>query len=404
MKAHHTPDYFPVSPEAKWTPELKALRERFKANLFDAYFPFWDQTGVDHERGGFFCWLNENGERVSEEKYMWYQGRGLWVYSHAHAVFGENPAFLEIARKTYRFLLEHGRDNEGYWLASVGPNGEAVSERDGMGYAGMFVAEGMQEYARASGDEEALKHAIEAYERSVSLFDDPGRNAKPEDLKYFYPGIRLLGHEMVKIRFLKQLLHQADRTEYRETLREAVRHVFEDFYRPELGLTVEALDHDYNYRDDPNRKFCILGHSMETFWMIMDAASLLGDEAMFNTAEERFRSHHEAAWDHDRKMYRTLVDLDAGPVEGQVIWHYDEAIIGFLMIAIARGSGSARDWALKIEARAESIFKIRGRRGTVWARDADDEGKLRLPISRIGNYHTARRWMLGLEFLARLAP
>lgn len=395
--------YFPIHPRAAWTPVLDDFRTRFQKNLFDQYFPFWDRCGVDHEQGGFYCWLNEDGERVSDSKYMWYQGRGLWVYSHAYRAFGENPDFLEIARKTYSFLLKHGREEDGYWRSSVGPRGEPMEGRDEMGYAGVFVAEGMQEYAHATGDSEAMKNALEAFERTVSLFNNPERSATEEYLPRYYPGIRLMGHEMVRIRFLRQVLEQQDRPEFRQALETAVDHVFNDFFLPDHGLTLEGLDYDYRALFDENRSFCLLGHSMEAFWMILDAGLFLGRQDWVDRAIERFWSHHRASWDAQAEMYRTVLDLDRGPHSGQVIWHFDESILMFLMIYVTTGSPWALSWAKKIEARAEELFRTEGKQGAIWARDTDDEGTIIRPIKRIGNYHTSRRWMLCLELLERLS-
>lgn len=397
-----TPSYFPVHPNAKLLSELSGLRDRYSRDLFGEYFPFWDKAGVDHRNGGFFCWLDENGNRVSDQKYMWYQGRGLWVYSHAYRVFGKDPRFLEVAEKTYAFLMKHGRDVDGYWRNTLGPNGEPVEERDGMGYAGMFVAEGLQEFARAKKDATILDEALEAYGKSVKLFEAPERMAEPDYLETYPPGVRLLGHEMVKIRFLKQVLEQRDTPEFRETLRGAVAHVFTEFVHPEEPLCVEALDHAYRLRDDANRNFCLLGHAMETFWMIMDAGAFLKDESMLKEAMERYWTHHEKSWDAEKGIYRTIYDLKKGPIGDQVIWHYDETIIAFLMIYLATGSETAVEWLLKIDAHVEKTFRVEGEVGSVWLRDCDEDGNLRLPTGRIGNYHTARRFMLSLELLGLL--
>lgn len=396
-------DYFPISPQVQWGAVLEDFQSRFQKNLFEKYFPFWDRTGVDHEHGGFYCWLSEDGEILSDQKYMWYQGRGLWVYSHAYRKLDENPAFLEIAEKTYSFLLNHGRDEEGYWRMSVGPKGEPSEPRDAMGYAGVFVAEGMQEYARVSGDAQALEHSLEAFERSLGLFNDPNRTAEEEYLPEYYPGIRLLGHEMVRIRYLRQILEQKDQPDLRQALETAVQHLFDDFYLPDHGLTIEGLDFDYQARHDANRSLCLLGHSMEAFWMILDAGVFLNRQDWVDKAIERFWSHHRASWDEEAQMYRTIVDLDKGPHSGQVIWHFDESVIMFLMIYTLTGSPWALDWAQKIEARAEELFRVEGKQGTIWARDTDDAGKVIRPIKRIGNYHTARRWMLCLELLEHLS-
>jgi mannose/cellobiose epimerase-like protein (N-acyl-D-glucosamine 2-epimerase family) len=397
-----TAAYLKPHPDATLTPELKVLRDRFESDFFENWLPFWDRFGVDHERGGFFCWLNEHGERLSDQKYMWYQGRGLWVYSHLYRVFGRNPAYLKIAEKTYQFLVEHGRDNDGFWLFNVGPNGEPIEPKDGLGYAGVFVAEGMQEFAHATGNTEALELSIDAFSRTLEIFNDPERHTKPDYLEHYYPGIRLLGMEMVIIRYLRQLMEHQEASGMREQIRTAIGHVFNEFRHPELKLNVEALDHNYQLPDDENQDFCLLGHSMETFWMIMDAGAFLGDDSIVDLAIERYHEHDAVSWNNEDRRYHTLYCPSRPVDETQVIWHYDEVIIANLMMYFLKGDQAAHDRALEIDARTEELFRLEGRNGPIWNRDVDPKGRPIFPMGRIGNYHTPRRWMVSLELLAKL--
>lgn len=387
-----------VSPLAVLTPQLAAVRDRFRTELFDEYFPFWDRFGVDHDKGGFFCWLDYNGRRVSDAKYGWYQGRGLWVYSHAYRCFGRDPRFLEIAEKAYRFLLKHGRDEKGYWRRSIGPNGEPTEPADPMGYAGIFVAEGMQEYAHATGDTEVIENAREAYRRSRRLFDDPARFTQPDYLPVHYPGIRLLGMEMVILRFANQVLAFQDDPDLKQDLEQAVARVLGPFLHPEYNLTSEALDHDYQRPDDANNDFFLLGHAMETMWMIMDATPRLDDPAIQAIAAERFQTHSEASWDAQRGGFQTAVSLSTGPLPGRLLWHHDEALIGNLMLYALTGSRENLDAFFRIDEYTTNTFRVEGAAGPVWSLDADDNGKAPDQVNRMGNYHVPRRQMICLEW------
>jgi len=387
-----------VSGKAVLGPALQAIREKYRGWLFDEFFPFWDRFGVDHENGGFFCWLDSDGNRVSDEKYMWYQGRGLWVYAHAYRRHGKNAQFLEIARKTHEFLLRFGRDESGLWRRSVGPAGEPSEGADLMGYAGMFAAEGMQEFARATGEAEALENSLEAYRQTRSIFNDRSRFVKPDYLPIHYPGIRLLGHEMVFIRFLTQVLRQQEDPLLREALRQAVANVLGPFFHPIHHLTSEALDTDLVRPQDANDDFFVLGHGMETMWMIMEAADLLEDEGLRETAARRFRTHSEASWDTARGGFRTALSLANGALPGRLLWHHDEALIGNLLLYAMTGSDQALDQFLRIDEFTTDTFRINGRAGPVWALEADDTNTPPERIERMGNYHVPRRLMLCLEW------
>ena len=59
------------------THTLHEVRDHYRQYLFEEYLPFWNRHGVDHEHGFFFCTLGNDGTRLEDGKYMWFQGRGL---------------------------------------------------------------------------------------------------------------------------------------------------------------------------------------------------------------------------------------------------------------------------------------------------------------------------------------
>ena len=68
---------------------LESLREDYRCRLFEQYLPFWEKGGCDRDRGGFFCELNDDGSVASDEKFLWYQGRGIWVYAFSCTAISE---------------------------------------------------------------------------------------------------------------------------------------------------------------------------------------------------------------------------------------------------------------------------------------------------------------------------
>ena len=70
--------------------ELQALETRYLADLKEE-IDFWLGHGVDHEHGGFICGLKHDGERLTTNKFVWFQGRGLWVFSYLFQHANELP-------------------------------------------------------------------------------------------------------------------------------------------------------------------------------------------------------------------------------------------------------------------------------------------------------------------------
>ena len=142
----------PLSPMKLAGLTASELQERYRKELFDVQLPFWERSGVDHEHGGFMCALDFDGRRVNTNKFHWFQGRGIWVYSFLYNSFGKNPAHLEVARKSKEFLLKCAPQSEGRWAEVLSRQGRVIAPSRGDVYAILFGAEGLQEYAWAARD------------------------------------------------------------------------------------------------------------------------------------------------------------------------------------------------------------------------------------------------------------
>ena len=218
---------------------LETLREQYRRDLFDDYLPFWERTGFDFELGGFMCAVDHDGTQVNTDKHMWYQGRGMWTHAFAYNHFG-GEIHLEMARKTRDFILRHGMDKEGNWVRTLDREGGQIGGADRMGYTALFIAEGLQEYAGAAGDQESMELAIESFWKGARLYDDPARDVGQGYLPVSYPGMRIQGFEMVTIVLLTQLLQKRADPRLEARLDHAVKVVMERFWNPEYRLNNEA--------------------------------------------------------------------------------------------------------------------------------------------------------------------
>ena len=61
---------------------LKELRDFYVDHLFGTLISFWLRYGIDEENGAFFTCFNNAGDTLrSRNKYIWSQGRFLWMLS-----------------------------------------------------------------------------------------------------------------------------------------------------------------------------------------------------------------------------------------------------------------------------------------------------------------------------------
>ncbi|KAM6184501.1 N-acylglucosamine 2-epimerase [Sarcoramphus papa] len=78
---------------------LREWRDRVAAEL-DATIAFWERHSHDPQHGGFFSCLSRDGTVYDETKYVWMQGRQVWVYSRLYRTVPRfrRPELLEAAR------------------------------------------------------------------------------------------------------------------------------------------------------------------------------------------------------------------------------------------------------------------------------------------------------------------
>ena len=57
--------------------------------LMNDFVSFWETHSVDKEYGGYLCGFDRDGELFYEDKTVWQQGRGLWMFSKLYNEFGK---------------------------------------------------------------------------------------------------------------------------------------------------------------------------------------------------------------------------------------------------------------------------------------------------------------------------
>ena len=347
-------------PPAPWRSELIAQLEGELAE----YSAFMQLGGVDDEHGGFFCALDHTGKRLDESKFIWYQGRGLWVYSHLARCHGGGEAALTVATKAFEFIRDEWKDEGGQWAVQTGAGGARTSllrpveplSVGTSGYGGAFLAEGCLEYHRATGEPAALAMALAGLEEFVALVDDENHESDTH-LPVPVVGSHCLGHAMILISLTRQLLEapavlekgSAAEARVLQLSDRAVDEIDRRFFVPRFQLLGEVLDHSYTRQDDDNADFVYLGHGIETLWMLMAEALRREDAELYRRSAQRFRRHLEVAWDPIYGgVFRGLsVDSHAYLIDGdcKVKWAQDEAQIGCAMILKNAADEEERSWA-----------------------------------------------------------
>ena len=125
---------------------------------------FWQTKMVDRENGGFYGRIDgHNVLHPEAEKGAILNARILWSFSAAYRVMRKTE-YLEMATRARDYFIEHFIDTKfGGVFWSVDYKGNPLDTKKQF-YAIGFAIYGLSEYARATGDREALDYALQLYD------------------------------------------------------------------------------------------------------------------------------------------------------------------------------------------------------------------------------------------------
>ena len=127
-----------------------------RSELENNILPFWMNKMEDNEEGGFYGQITGEDELKPEaSKGAILNARILWTFSSAYRLL-KKPEYLETATRAKRYLIDRFYDPQYggiYWELDY--KGNPLDTKKQI-YAIGFAIYGLSEYARATGDEEAL--------------------------------------------------------------------------------------------------------------------------------------------------------------------------------------------------------------------------------------------------------
>lgn len=400
------------------TLDLAAMSTEYRRQLFEEYLPFWEKGGYDEEHGGFMCYLYDDGSVQDDRKDIWYQGRGIWVYSFLYNNIDRDPKWLDMAKKSRDFMVTHMHRGDGTWIDTVNRAGEPVdgidTSRDGNIYGALFAAVGLIQYAKATGSSEDLDLAKLTLRKSIERYDAadyPGVQV-PElaDRGVSQLGLRAQGHSFMVVWIAPQLLELGPDSWYESLAQRHLGLIAGNFWNPDYGISNEILNHDYSRITELAGQM-VPGHSVETQWMAMEAAQSFGNDELANTFKLRMRRLIEMSWDYvfdgmgdtDYRVFGDESHAIGADFSIKAMWAQIEVAVGALRVY----ADTREPWALEWYERSwEYIQRTMRTESGVWRQAVDrfGEGLDRPGISiyRKGNFHQPRGLMLNLLQIERM--
>ena len=401
---------------------------------------FWLDKMQDDENGGFYGQMTGRGQLIKEaDKGAILNARILWSFSAAYRVLG-NKEYLEAATRAKEYFISHFIDHEyGGVFWSLDYKGQPKDTKKQF-YAIGFAIYGLSEYARATGDHEALDYAIQLFENIEEHALDHVYNGYIEactrewgvmedmrlsDLDANYPKSQNTHLHIIEpytnlYRCMREF-QAAQSCNYvpaiGAVLPVAITVPQETFVRVEASLrnlihifTDHILNPATHHLDlffemDWTRGAGHLesyGHDIECSWLMHEAALVLGDKDILNKVEPIVREVAKASekgLNPDGSMIHEA-NLDAGTVDDDLHWWVQaENVVGWMNIYQYFGDEDALQKALHgwEYIKQDLIDKENGE--WYWSRHKD--GSLNLDDDHAGfwkcPYHNSRMCMEILE-------
>ena len=335
--------------------------------------PFWLEKMQDNENGGFYGRIDGNNQlHTDAEKGAILNARILWTFSAAYRVL-EKEELLEAATRAKDYLVDHFIDPEYggvYW--SVDYKGEPLDTKKQF-YAIAFAIYGLSEYARATGNREALEYALDLYDCiEEHAFDDEQNgyieactrewgkigDMRLSELDANYPKsqnthLHIMEAYANLLRCLKEMRSQ-EQCDYvpaigsvlpvgisvppetmvsvEGALRNIISIFIDKILNPETNHLDLFFDMDWTRGAGHLESY---GHDIECSWLLHEAALVLGDENLLEKVEnvvQKVAKASEKGLREDGSMIHEA-NLDTGHVDDDLHWWVQaENVVGWFNV------------------------------------------------------------------------
>lgn len=330
-----------------------------RSELENNILPFWMNKMEDNEEGGFYGQITGEDELKPEaSKGAILNARILWTFSSAYRLL-KKPEYLETATRAKRYLIDRFYDPQYggiYWELDY--KGNPLDTKKQI-YAIGFAIYGLSEYARATGDEEALAYAQQLFDVIEQHSFDSEQNGYVEALTRDWQPIedmRLSDKDENEKKTMNTHLHILEpytnlyRVWKDEQLERQLRNLIEVFITRILDPQTGHLN--LFFEEDWTNKYRIYsyGHDIEASWLIHEAALILGDPEVLKRIEPiiiRIAQAADEGLNPDGSMiYENF--LDKQKIDRELHWWVQaENVVGHINLYQHFGNTEALDTAVR---------------------------------------------------------
>jgi N-acylglucosamine 2-epimerase len=313
----------------------------------------------DNVSGGYFTCLDRCGEIYDTDKFMWLQGREVWLFSMLYNKVEKKQEWLDMALHGAEFMKKYGRDEQGNWYFSLTHDGKPLVQPYNI-FSDCFAAMGFSELYKATGNKEHKEIALNTFANIQMRQNSPkGIYCKA------YPGTRPLKSFSLPMILcnLSLIMEEILGTEQvNKTIQPLIKEVMEVFYDEKSGLILENVTPEGNFSDSFEGRLLNPGHTNESMWFMMDLAVRNNDKALIDKSIEILLRSTEKGWDKKHGGIFYFLDIKGHPVQQlewdqKLWWVHIETLISMAKAYRLTGNQECKKWFETIHEYTWSHFK-----------------------------------------------
>lgn len=359
---------------------ISALSELYRKELTENVIPFWLDKSQDTECGGYFTCLDRQGNVYDTDKFIWLQGRQVWLFSMLYNRLEKNRKWLDCAIQGGEFLKKYGHDGNYNWYFSLTRDGKPLVDPYNI-FSYTFATIAFGQLSLATGNAEYAEIAKRTFDIILSKADNPkGKWNK------MHPGTRDMKNfalPMILCNLALEIEHLIDQDYLNKTIDNCLHEVLDVFYRPELGLVVENVTADNRLIDTFDGRHMNPGHSIEAMWFCMDLGVRLNRQDIIEKATDITLRTLEYGWDEKYGGIFYFMDRKGCPPlelewDQKLWWVHIETLISLLKGYQLTGKEECWQWFEKVHKYTWNHFK--DREDGEWFGYLNRQGEVLIPL------------------------
>lgn len=412
--------------------DFEKIRNFYIKDLENNFLPFW-RNAIDEKYGGVFtCFVNDGSQLSSERKYIWSQGRFLWLGSNL--LIHQSKGDIELARgwkesveKTYDFLQKNTLMANGHAVFALEKNGDKIDDQlDTSIFADCFYVLGCNSYAFFKKDIQIFDEALKSYDLIKRRIADNTFRSEPYPIPI---GYRSHSIPMILMNVAEELHKTAELINHQRTSE------LEEDLKVFLNEIINVLSDDTRIKemhsDDSHTKDTLLarhvnpGHTLESIWFMIHAIERIDSikkSEYLNRLIKIADNTLNIGWDGEYGGLLRFVDLDGGPPKGiagdspyelmiqdswdtKLWWPHAESLYTTLLLFEKTKDEKWLEWYKKIEEYVFKTFPNPDKEVGEWIQIRERNGAplekvVALPVK--DPFHIIRSYLLIISLMERM--